>query len=139
MNSGKINSAPFENHLSRKQVFILKTFSYLWLVNVIVKRSILFYCDKYPAAKVALLAWYKEFCDVDYKNFNELKQVYANASLVGNIRVVFNIKHNEYRLVVSVNFRQLAAYIIWFGTHKQYDKINVATIEFDTKILNYKS
>lgn len=108
-------------------------------MNVIVKRSILFYCDKYPAAKVALLTWYKEFCDVNYKNFNELKRVYTNASLVGNNRVVFNIKHNEYRLVVSVNFKQLAAYIIWFGTHKQYDKINVSTIEFDTKILNYKS
>ena len=63
-------------------------------MNVIVKRSILFYCDKYPAAKVALLAWYKEFCDVDYKNFNELKQEYANASLIANSRVIFNIKHN---------------------------------------------
>jgi mRNA interferase HigB len=121
------------------KVFILQTFCYLYKVNVIVKRAILFYCDKYPAAKVALLGWYKEFCDVDYKNFNELKQEYANASLIANSRVIFNIKHNEYRLVVSVNFKQLAAYIIWFGTHKQYDKIDAATIKFDTKILNYKS
>ena len=88
---------------------------------------------------MALLAWYKEFCDVDYKNFNELKQEYANASLIANSRVIFNIKHNEYRLIVSVNFKQLAAYIIWFGTHKQYDKIDAAAVGFDTKILNYKS
>ena len=117
----------------------MKTFTYLYPVNVIIKRSVLFYCDKYPAAKVALLGWYKEFCDVNYKNFNELKQVYGNASLVANSRVIFNIKGNDFRLIVSVNFKQLAAYIIWFGTHQQYDKINAATIEFDNKILNYKS
>jgi mRNA interferase HigB len=64
--------------------------------------------------------------------------VYGNASIVANNRIVFNIKGNDYRLVVSVNFRQLAAYLIWFGTHKAYDKIDTATVEFDTDILNYK-
>ena len=33
----------------------------------------------------------------------------------------------------------MAAYVIWFGTHKDYDKIDTATIEFDTNILNYKT
>jgi mRNA interferase HigB len=107
-------------------------------VNVIVKRAVTFYCDKYPVAKVALLGWYKEFCDANYKNFNELKQVYGNASLVANSRVIFNIKGNDYRLIVSVNFKQSAAYIIWFGTHSQYDKIDAEAVKFDTKILNYK-
>ena len=87
---------------------------------------------------MALLGWYKEFCAANYKNFNELKQVYGNASLVAKSRVIFNIKGNDFGLIVSVNFKQLAAYIIWFGTHQQYNKINAATIEFDTKILNYK-
>ena len=31
------------------------------------------------------------------------------------------------------------AYVIWFGTHKEYNKIDTDTIEFDTSILNYKS
>ena len=48
----------------------------------------------------------------------------------------WNIKGNDFRLVVSVNFQQNACYVIWFGTHKEYDKINVETIAFDTKILN---
>ncbi|MBI1783484.1 MAG: type II toxin-antitoxin system HigB family toxin [Sphingobacteriales bacterium] len=108
-------------------------------MNVIVRRAVLFYADKYPQAKIALLTWYKEFSNTDYKNFNELKQVYGNASIIANNRVIFNIKGNEYRLIVSVNFKQLAAYIIWFGTHKEYDKIDAATIAFDVKILNYKS
>jgi mRNA interferase HigB len=65
--------------------------------------------------------------------------VYGNASIVAGNRVVFNIKGNDFRLVVSVNFRRLAAYVIWFGTHKEYDKIDVTTVEFNTAILNYKT
>jgi len=107
-------------------------------MNIIVKRAVLYYIDKYPQAKTPLLAWYNEFLKQEFHNFNELKAVYGNASIVANNRVIFNIKGNDYRLIVSVNFKQLAAYIIWFGTHRQYDKINTETIEFDTSILTYK-
>lgn len=108
-------------------------------MNIIVRRSILYYADKYPQAKVALLTWYNEFSKHKFSNFNEVKEVYGNASIIANNRIVFNIKGNDYRLVVSVNFKQLAAYIIWFGTHKEYDKINVAEVDFDISILNYKT
>jgi mRNA interferase HigB len=108
-------------------------------MNIIVKRAVLYYIDKYPKAKISLLTWYHEFSKQKFTNFNELKAVYGNASVVNNNRLVFNIKGNDFRLVVSVNFKQTAAYIIWFGTHAEYDKINVETIEFDTNILNYKA
>lgn len=85
-----------------------------------------------------LLIWYNEFSKQDFQNFNQLKRVYENASIVGSERVVFNIKGNDFRLVVSINFAQAACYVIWFGTHKEYDKINVETVAFDTAILNYK-
>ena len=108
-------------------------------MNIIVKRAILYYVDKYPQAQTPLLTWYNEFLKENFKNFNQLKAMYGNASIVGQNRVVFNIKGNDYRLVVSINFKQLAAYVIWFGTHKEYDKINAETIDFDNKILNYKA
>ena len=85
-----------------------------------------------------LLIWHNEFSKQVFQNFNELKRVYGNASIVGSERVVFNIKGNDFRLVVSINFAQAACYVIWFGTHKEYDKINVETVAFDTAILNYK-
>ena len=108
-------------------------------MNIIAKGTILYYIDVYPKAKTALLTWYYEFAKAEFKNFNELKGVYGNASIVANNRVIFNIKGNEYRLVVSVNFRQLAAYVIWFGTHKEYDKIDTSKISFDIDILNFKN
>ena len=107
-------------------------------MNVIVKRAILYYIAKYPKAKTPLLTWYSEFSKTNFANFNELKKAYGNASIVANNRVIFNIKGNDFRLVVMVNFKQLAAYVIWFGTHKEYDAIDTATVEFDTNILNFK-
>jgi mRNA interferase HigB len=107
-------------------------------MKILVKKTILFYTEKYPIAKTQLLIWYNEFTKLNFNNFNELKQVYGNASVVNKERVVFNIKGNDFRLVVSINFMQTACYVIWFGTHKEYDKINVETVAFDISILNYK-
>ncbi|MFM2286370.1 MAG: hypothetical protein RLZZ543_1867 [Bacteroidota bacterium] len=85
------------------------------------------------------MLWYMEFSRHSFSHFNDLKKVYGNASIVNSNRIVFNIKGNDFRLIVSINFSQAAAYVIWFGTHKEYDKIDVATIAFDTSILTLKS
>lgn len=100
-------------------------------MNIIAKGTILYYVKKYPIASTPLLAWYNEFLKAEYHNFNELKSVYKNASIVANNRVIFNIKGNDFRLVVSINFSRLSAYVIWFGTHSDYDKIDVMKVEFD--------
>jgi len=105
-------------------------------MRILVKKTILFYCKEFPLASTPLLIWYNEISKYEFENFNELKSVYGNASVLGNNRVVFNIKGNDYRLIVSINFLQKACYIIWFGTHKQYDRIDAATVDFDSNILN---
>ncbi|MFT3949578.1 MAG: type II toxin-antitoxin system HigB family toxin [Agriterribacter sp.] len=99
-------------------------------MNIINRKTVVYYGKKYPAAKNQLLAWYNEILKQQFHHFNDLKAVYGNASIVNDQRVVFNIKGNEYRLVVSINFRRKACYTIWFGTHKEYDKINVSTIKY---------
>ncbi|RYD71785.1 MAG: type II toxin-antitoxin system HigB family toxin [Sphingobacteriales bacterium] len=104
-------------------------------MKVLVKKTILYYIKKYPVAERPLLIWFTEFSKAEFRNFNALKKVYGTSSIVNNNRVEFNIKGNDYRLVVSVNFLQNAFYVIWFGTHKEYDKINVETVAFDTNIL----
>jgi mRNA interferase HigB len=102
-------------------------------MNIIARGTIVYYLERFPAAKTALLIWYAEFSKQKFKNFNELKITYGNASIVGNNRVIFNIKGNDYRLIVSVNFQKSAAYVIWFGPHSSYDKIDSAAVEFKIK------
>ena len=60
--------------------------------------------------------------------------MYGNASLIGDDRVVFNIMGNKYRLVVRIVFAFKAIQVKWFGTLKEYDKIEVSTIKFKKKL-----
>ncbi|WP_461450868.1 type II toxin-antitoxin system HigB family toxin [Mucilaginibacter sp.] len=99
-------------------------------MNVITRRTILYYINKYPLAANALKIWYDELSKANFDNFNDLKNTYGNASIVANNRVIFNIKGNSFRLVVSINFKKQALFVIWFGTHAEYDKIDVASISF---------
>ncbi len=105
-------------------------------MKILLSRTITYYSNVYPEASNALSVWYDEFELTDFTNFNELKLVYRSASIIGNHRVVFNIKGNAYRLIVLLNFKQGVCYIIWFGTHKLYDLINAELIPFDTRIIN---
>ena len=58
----------------------------------------------------------------------DIKNIYSNASFLADNRVVFNIKGNKYRVVVAVQYDFGIVYIRFAGTHKDYDKIDVATI-----------
>ncbi|MFZ7143503.1 type II toxin-antitoxin system HigB family toxin [Avibacterium avium] len=46
-----------------------------------------------------------------------------------NRHVVFNIKGNEYRLIVAIAFQMGAIYIKFIGTHKEYDNIKADSVE----------
>ena len=99
------------------------------MFNIITRKTLLDYCKKYPTAAVALQEWYYELLNCNFKNFNELKRVYGNASPVADDRVVFNIMGNKFRLVVRIVFDFKAIQIKWFGTHNEYDKIDVKHIQ----------
>lgn len=100
------------------------------MFNIIAHKTLLDYCKKYPEAAPALQAWYHELSKKDFENFNSLKGIYGNASIVGDDRVVFNILGNKYRLFVRIVFDYKTIQIKWFGTHKEYDKIEVKTMKF---------
>jgi mRNA interferase HigB len=51
-----------------------------------------------------LRAWYHEAISAEWKNSNELKKQYKNVSIVGDKRVVFNLKPNDYKLVVAIDY-----------------------------------
>ena len=111
--------------------FLLANFLYLCSVfNIINRKTLLEYCRKHPSAATALQEWYYELLPCNFKNFNELKQVYGNASLVADDRVIFNIMGNKYRLIVRIVFDFRAIQIKWFGTHAEYDKIDAVSVQY---------
>ncbi|MBU6207803.1 MAG: type II toxin-antitoxin system HigB family toxin [Alphaproteobacteria bacterium] len=82
-----------------------------------------------PALKAALDAWFAEESRADWISTVDVKQLYATASIVSADRIVFNIKGNDYRLVVAVDFEKGIVWIKWVGTHKDYDRIDVKEVE----------
>ena len=59
----------------------------------------------------------------------DVRRSYATASIVSADRVVFNIKGNNYRLIVATDFDKGIVWIKWIGTHKDYDKIDVKEVQ----------
>jgi mRNA interferase HigB len=81
--------------------------------------------------KAHLDAWYAEAAAATWANSAELKQHYRSASILNSERVVFNIKGNEYRLVVAINYHYQLVLIKWLGTHHEYDGIDALKVEYD--------
>jgi mRNA interferase HigB len=81
-----------------------------------------------PAVKAALDAWFDEVSNAAWMSTADVKRRYATASIISAERLVFNIKGNDYRLVVSVDFEKAIVWIKWIGTHKAYDKIDVTEV-----------
>jgi len=96
---------------------------------IITQRYILTeFADKHPVATNAINKWVEQVEKAEWKNHNELKSDYPAADYVKNSRYVFNIKGNNYRLVVVVVFFAEEINVRFAGTHKEYEKINVSTI-----------
>ncbi|MGM9506108.1 type II toxin-antitoxin system HigB family toxin [Larkinella sp. GY13] len=100
------------------------------MFNIIAHRTLLDYCRLYPQAANALKQWYAELQGREFTTFNELKAVYGSVSIVADDRVVFNIMGNKYRLVVRMVFDYKTIQIKWFGTHAEYDKVDVTTVQY---------
>lgn len=79
-------------------------------------------------AKGPLEAWHDAVVEADWKAPQEVKDQFRNASICGNNRVVFNIAGNKYRLVVEMQYRAGIAWVKFIGSHAEYDRIKVETV-----------
>ena len=97
-------------------------------MNVISRPRLIKFWTKHPDSGTALRIWFKKVEQAKWKNVNELKTEFPTADYIGNDWVVFNIKGNNYRLIVLVYFTGQKMYIRFVGTHAEYDKINAITV-----------
>ena len=98
-------------------------------MKVIAVGTLRDFWTRHPDAEQPLKAWYDEAKHAVWRTPQDVRQRYASASFVGHNRVVFNIKGNDYRLIVAVAYRFQAIYIKFIGTHTEYDRVDAATVE----------
>ena len=96
--------------------------------RIIAKKTLREYCEKHSECEQYLKTWYETVRSSNWKNPNDIKQTYSNASILKDNRVVFNIKGNSFRLIVKFNYERQWAFIRFIGTHTEYDKINAETV-----------
>jgi mRNA interferase HigB len=79
-------------------------------------------------SRIALERWYHIAEKAQWTNLSEVKVDFPATDYTGNQHYVFNIRGNNYRLVVVIKFTMGYIFIRWVGTHKEYDKIDCSTI-----------
>ena len=97
-------------------------------MRIISRKTLREFWERHQDARQPLQAWYDDVIHAEWKSPVDIKAVYRNASFLANNRVVFNIKGNSYRLVVAVQYAYGIVYLRFVGTHRDYDKIDAATI-----------
>jgi mRNA interferase HigB len=97
-------------------------------MRIIARRTLREFWERHPDAEQALRAWYQDAQYAEWRTPTDIRQTYATASIIANNHVVFNIRGNNYRLVVAINYEFSIVYIRFIGTHKEYDQIDATII-----------
>ena len=79
-------------------------------------------------SRVALQRWYDIAERASWSSLADIKSDFPATDYVGNQHYVFNIRGNNYRLVVVIKFTIKYVFIRFVGTHTEYDKIDCSTI-----------
>lgn len=97
-------------------------------MRIFTHRTLVLFYRKHPDAKIALEEWYCKVMEAKWTCFADIKKTFNSVDNIGDQRYVFNIKGNNYRIVVVVKFVAGLVYVRFVGTHAEYDKIDCKTV-----------
>ena len=97
-------------------------------MRVIAKKILKEFWEKHSDCEQQLKSWYQEASNAEWKSPNEIKLEYPSASILSNNRIVINIKGNNYRLIIKINYDYQIVWIRFIGTHSEYNSINANEI-----------
>jgi len=97
-------------------------------MRIIALATLRDFWKRHPNAEIPLRSWYTLASRSDWRHPAEIKAAYRNASVIANNRIVFNIKGNDYRLIAAVHYNRGMMFVRFVGTHREYGKIDAASI-----------
>ena len=97
-------------------------------MRIFTEQAVREYAEKHPESKVALQDWAQKVKKSEWSCFADIKKTFNSVDNVGNQHYIFNIKGNNYRLVVVIKFTIKTVLIRYIGTHADYDKLDVKNI-----------
>ena len=97
-------------------------------MRIYSKNTLRAFWERHTESEQALRAWYREVEQADWATPAQVRERFLNASIVGNNRVVFRIRGNNYRLVVEIFYPGRKVFVRFIGTHAEYDRINAEEV-----------
>lgn len=99
-------------------------------MRIIGKKTLINFYTKHHTAKAGLEAWFGEVVEQQWDMPADVIRSYVTADVITGKRFVFNIKGNDFRLIVDIEFKLKIVFIVWVGTHAKYDKIKAEEINY---------
>lgn len=97
-------------------------------MRVIAIKTLSQFWARHRDAEPALRAWYAEAKSAGWRHPQDILDRYHSADILPGNRVVFNIKGNQYRLVVKIHYNTGVVYIRFIGAHAEYNRIDAEKI-----------
>ena len=72
--------------------------------------------------------WYKTVERAIWESPVDVRRQFANVRIISGDRVIFDIRGNNYRLVVRIDYQFRKVYVRFIGTHAEYDRINALEV-----------
>lgn len=97
----------------------------------VIKRGVLLdFGEVHPQARGPLEHWFHVVKESEWEGPADVKRTFGTTvDFVGQNRAIFDIKGNDFRLICEINYRRRAVYIRFLGTHKEYNKVDAATVK----------
>lgn len=90
-------------------------------MHVISRKKLKEAAEKHSGLAAALDTWFRVAKRAKWRHIDDVRQTYPHADAVGDY-TVFNIKGNEYRLIVKIRYAVGRIYVKHVLTHAEYSK-----------------
>ncbi len=98
-------------------------------MRLIAKKTLEDYWRQNGQARQSLQDWASMAKAASWSCMDDIcRSAFGKPSPITDTRVVFNIRHNAYRLVADIDFERQVVYIKFIGTHAEYDVIDSSTV-----------
>jgi mRNA interferase HigB len=97
-------------------------------MRIFSRGTLVDFWNKNLGAEKQLKAFYSIVSKSEFKNSNEVIQFFNTADVVKDGKIIFNICRNDYRLIVQCRYDKHLAFILFLGTHKEYDKLVIGKL-----------
>jgi len=116
--------------LSRQGVSLdlVPNWDYPFSMRVIAVSRLKDFWQRHAEAEQPLRSWVASVRAAQWLQPADITAQFTTASVLRSRRVVFNIKGNDYRLVVALHYNRAIIYVRFVGTHREYDRVDATSI-----------